>query len=129
MWYHIMRGTAVVFILILLVTCLPFYHFNLFAQDRIPVFTSGEEGHKIYRIPAIIDLPGGDLLAFCEGRVNHAGDFGDVNIVMKRSADKGKTWSALQTLVDYDTLQAGNPAPVVDRTDPAFPGRKDLSLL
>ncbi|MGN6435935.1 MAG: sialidase family protein [Agriterribacter sp.] len=94
---------------------------HLSAQDRIPVFISGEEGHKIYRIPAIIDLPSGDLLAFCEGRVNDANDFGDVNIVMKRSRDKGKTWSALQTLVDYDTLQAGNPAPVVDRTDPAFP--------
>ncbi|MBX3255354.1 MAG: exo-alpha-sialidase [Chitinophagaceae bacterium] len=96
--------------------------FPLSAQERIPVFISGEEGHKTYRIPAIIDLPGGDLLAFCEGRVNGASDFGDVNIVMKRSSDKGKTWSALQTLVDYDTLQAGNPAPVVDRTDPAIPG-------
>ncbi|MBX2920997.1 MAG: exo-alpha-sialidase [Chitinophagaceae bacterium] len=96
--------------------------FPLLAQERIPVFISGEEGHKTYRIPAIIDLPGGDLLAFCEGRVHSASDFGDVNIVMKRSGDQGKTWGVLQTLVDYDTLQAGNPAPVVDKTDPAFPG-------
>lgn len=111
------NATTLVFVL-----CLSgFFDIPLFAQDRIPVFTSGEEGHKTYRIPAIIDLPGGDLLAFCEGRVNHAGDFGDVNIVMKRSRDRGKTWGILQTLVDYDTLQAGNPAPVVDRTDPAFP--------
>lgn len=87
----------------------------------IPVFVSGTEGHKSYRIPAIIGLPNGSLLAFCEGRVHGSDDFGDINIVVKRSSDKGKTWSALQTVVDADTLQAGNPAPVVDLTDPAYP--------
>lgn len=85
------------------------------------MFVSGEEGHKSYRIPAILDLPNGDILAFAEGRVHGAADFGDVNIVMKRSRDKGKTWSGLQTVVDYDTLQAGNAAPVMDLTDPAYP--------
>lgn len=87
----------------------------------IPVFTSGTEGHKSYRIPAIISLPNGEILAFVEGRVHGAGDFGDINIVMKRSTDKGKTWSALQYVAEFDTLQCGNPAPVVDVTDPAFP--------
>lgn len=85
------------------------------------VFESGKEGHKSYRIPAIIKLPDNTLLAFCEGRVNGAGDFGDINIVMKRSSDGGKTWSGLFTVVDADSLQAGNPAPVVDRTDPLYP--------
>jgi sialidase-1 len=61
------------------------------------------------------------LLAFAEGRVNGSDDFGDINIVMKRSKDNGKTWSSLATVVDYDRLQAGNPAPVVDMTDPLFP--------
>lgn len=92
-----------------------------FAQQKVPVFVSGTEGHKSYRIPAIIGLPDGKLLAFCEGRVNGAGDFGDINIVMKQSHDGGKTWSPLQTIVDVDSLQAGNPAPVIDLTDPAYP--------
>jgi sialidase-1 len=61
------------------------------------------------------------LLAFCEGRVKGSGDFGDINIVLKRSTDNGKTWSVLETLVDVDSLQAGNPAPVVDVTDPFYP--------
>ncbi len=92
------------------------------AQTKsVPVFTSGTDGHKSYRIPAIISLPDGDLLAFAEGRVHGAGDFGDINIVMKRSRDKGKTWSALQIVAEFDTLQAGNPAPVVDLTDPQYP--------
>lgn len=91
------------------------------AQQDVPVFVSGEEGHKSYRIPAIIGLPDGKLLAFCEGRVNHAGDFGDINIVLKTSTDGGSSWSPIRTIVDYDLLQAGNPAPVVDLLDPAYP--------
>ena len=95
---------------------------SLFAQSKkVAVFVSGTEGHKSYRIPAIIGLRNRDLSAFCEGRVNGAGDFGDINIVMKRSSDGGKTWYALQTIVDADTLQAGNPAPVLDVNDPAYP--------
>jgi len=91
------------------------------AQQRVPVFISGTDGHKTYRIPAMIGMPDGILLAFCEGRVADSGDFGDINIVLKRSSDGGITWSAMQTVVDYHALQAGNPAPVVDLTDPAYP--------
>ena len=93
------------------------------------VFKSGTEGHKSYRIPAVIRLPDGELLAFAEGRVNGSNDFGDINIVLKRSRDNGKTWGPLSTVVDYEILQAGNPAPVIDLTDPLFPGWEDISFL
>ncbi len=96
---------------------------NSFSQDkRTPVFIAGQDGYRSYRIPAIISLPNGDLLAFCEGRVNGSADFGNVDIVSKRSRDKGKTWSTLQLIADYDSLQAGNPVPVVDLYDPRFQG-------
>jgi len=94
---------------------------GLAQSEPVPVFVSGTEGHKSYRIPAIVSLPNGELLAFAEGRVHGSGDFGDINIVLKRSSDEGKTWSALQHVAEFDTLQCGNPAPVVDLTDPAFP--------
>ena len=93
----------------------------VFAQEKVPVFISGNDGYKSYRIPAIISLPNGDLLAFCEGRVNGGGDFGHVNIVMKRSSDKGRNWGNLQVVAQNGDLQAGNAAPVVDVTDPAYP--------
>lgn len=93
-----------------------------FAQRAtVPVFVSGQDGYRSYRIPAIIRLPGGDLLAFAEGRVGGSADFGNVDIVMKRSTDGGGSWSALQVVATNDSLQAGNAAPVVDLTDPAFP--------
>ena len=91
----------------LLVSLFSFFHFLIaFGQEKVPVFISGTEGHKSYRIPAIVGLPNGDLLAFCEGRVNGAGDFGDINIVMKSSKNGGKTWNSLITIVDADSLQA-----------------------
>lgn len=105
----------------ILLLLLIIFHKTHAQQSGIPVFISGTEGHKIYRIPAIIQLPDGELLAFAEGRVNGGADFGDINIVMKRSADQGKTWSNLSTIVDYEALQAGNPAPVFDNSDTAFP--------
>lgn len=93
-----------------------------FSQNKaVPVFQSGQDGYASYRIPAIIRLPDGDLLAFAEGRVNGAADFGNVKIVMKKSKDNGKTWSALQIVANNDSLQAGNAAPVVDLTDPKYP--------
>jgi sialidase-1 len=69
-------------------------------------------------------LPDGSLLAFCEGRVNGAGDFGNIDLVMKRSADKGNTWSEMKVIAENGDLQLSNPAPVVDLTDPEYPNGK-----
>ena len=91
------------------------------SAQEVPVFTSGTEGFKSFRIPAITRLPNGDILAFGEGRVNGASDFGNVKIVLKKSHDNGKTWGPLQVVVSNDTLQADNASPVVDLTDPAYP--------
>lgn len=86
-----------------------------------PVFISGQDGYKSYRIPAIVSLKDGTLLAFCEGRVHGANDFGDIDIVMKRSIDQGMTWSVLKVVADNQDLQLCNPAPVLDATDPNYP--------
>jgi sialidase-1 len=88
---------------------------------EVPVFISGEDGYKSFRIPAIICLPDETLLAFCEGRVDGPGDFGNNDIVMKRSLDKGATWSGLQVVAEFGDLQLCNPAPVLDMTDPSYP--------
>ena len=90
-------------------------------QRETPVFNAGNDGYKSFRIPAIVRLSNGVLLAFCEGRVNGKGDFGNNDIVMKRSADNGASWSALQVVADMGDLQLCNPAPVVDMTDPEYP--------
>ncbi|WP_184542043.1 sialidase family protein [Mucilaginibacter sp. FT3.2] len=90
-------------------------------QQEVAVFKSGFDGYRSFRIPAITKAPNGDLLAFAEGRVNGGGDFGNIQIVLKRSSDGGKHWGGLQVVASNDTLQTGNAAPVVDSTDPAYP--------
>ncbi|GAB3174457.1 sialidase family protein [Telluribacter humicola] len=86
------------------------------------VFRNGENGYLCYRIPAIVRAPNNDLLAFAEGRRTDCGDFGDVDIVLRVSHDNGTTWEPIQVVADYTSAQAGNPAPVFDMTDPAYPG-------
>ncbi|MBO9730708.1 MAG: exo-alpha-sialidase [Chitinophaga sp.] len=91
-------------------------------RKEVPVFVSGTDGYKTFRIPAIIRLPNGELLAFAEGRLDGLDDYGNINMVMKRSTDQGRTWSALQVIAGSGDMQLSNPGPVVDLTDPAYPG-------
>ena len=88
---------------------------------HVPVFINGEEGYACYRIPAVITAPNGDILAFAEARKYSCADFGDVNIVMRRSSDNGQTWRDMSVVAYFDTLQAGNAAPVVDMMDRRYP--------
>ena len=78
------------------------------------VFQSGAE-YFTFRIPSLLEIPNGDLLAFAEGRESLA-DEGNIDLVMKRSRDNGHTWGELQVIIDNGEDTAGNPAPVVDRT-------------
>lgn len=85
------------------------------------VFRAGEANYHTFRIPAIVRAPDKSLLAFCEARKESAGDFGNIKIVLRRSTDNGKTWSAIEVVANADAMQAGNPAPVVDMLDPNYP--------
>ncbi len=79
------------------------------------IFRSGEEGYSNYRIPSLITTKNGSLLAFCEARKDHRGDSGNIDLVVKRSTDGGKTWSGPLIVWDAGDHTAGNPCPVVDQ--------------
>ncbi|MEV0242839.1 sialidase family protein [Streptomyces sp. NPDC050674] len=76
-------------------------------------FRAGQEGYASFRIPAVVATRTGDLLAFCEGRVGSRDDFGNIDVVLKRSSDGGRTWGPLQVAARNGDALAGNPAPVV----------------
>ena len=80
------------------------------------LYASSSEGYNTFRIPAIVTSKNGTLLAFAEGRKNSSSDTGDIDLVLKRSTDNGKSWSALSVIWDDGDNVCGNPAPVVDYT-------------
>jgi len=92
-----------------LVPCL-----DVSAQDLNYIFRPGDNGYKCFRIPAVVTTNIGTLLAFAEARRNHCGDADDIDLVMRRSTDGGKSWSPIAVVWDDGANTCGNPAPVID---------------
>ncbi|WP_405653749.1 exo-alpha-sialidase [Streptomyces sp. RK9] len=87
-------------------------HSTRTVETSVP-FRAGREGYASFRIPAVVVTQTGTVLAFCEGRVGSQEDFGNIDVVLKRSVDGGRTWGPLQVVGAHGTDLAGNPAPVV----------------
>jgi sialidase-1 len=85
-----------------------------FVEENVP-FQQKTGGYACYRIPAVVRATNGDVLAFAEGRVADCGDDGDIDLVLRRSTDDGKTWGPLQVVSEGNGSTHGNPVPLVDR--------------
>jgi len=83
--------------------------------NYMDLFVSGEGGYNSYRIPAIVTSPDGTVLVFCEGRKYSVSDTGDIDILLRRSSDGGKTWEKPLVIADAGKDVFGNPAPVIDK--------------
>ncbi len=87
------------------------------SHTSIP-FQGSTHGYHAFRIPAMIRAGNGDLLAFCEGRVTKYSDHGNIDIVLRRSTDEGRTWTPLQVVQEEGgdaIITIGNPVPILDR--------------
>jgi sialidase-1 len=60
---------------------------------KIDLFTAGEGGYETYRIPGVVVTAKGSLIAYCEARRTARSDWGEIDILMRRSTDGGQTWS------------------------------------
>lgn len=76
------------------------------------LFVSGTDGYHTFRIPSLILTPAGTALAFCEARKDSRSDAGDIDVVVKRSLDGGKTWGPMTLVADDGPHTIGNPCPV-----------------
>jgi sialidase-1 len=72
-----------------------------------------------YRIPSIITATNGDLIAAIDERVPSCGDLKwsrDINIVIRKSSDNGKTWGKIEKIIDYPLGQsASDPSMIIDK--------------
>ncbi|MCP4261411.1 MAG: exo-alpha-sialidase [Planctomycetes bacterium] len=117
-----MKRHSLQLVCILLLTCI--VSGVLAASERLTspqqlhstdVFVSGRDGYHTYRIPSLLTTKKGTLLAFCEGRKSGRSDSGDIDLLVKRSMDMGKTWSTQQVVWDDKKNTCGNPCPVLDQ--------------
>jgi sialidase-1 len=104
--------------------------------EKQNIFSAGDGGYDVYRIPGIVVTSKGTVFAYCEARDlpdDRAGaDWAKIDVLMRRSTDGGKTWSAPKNLVtppenvqlnsialehgydNTDSVTINNPVAIVD---------------
>ena len=100
---------------------------------KVDLFEAGVGGYKLYRIPGLVVTRNGVVLAYCEARKYTGGDWDTIDVMLRRSADAGKTWeppiiiskingaiSRSQVALDHhlgkpDDVTCSNPVAVADR--------------
>lgn len=85
--------------------------------QRITLARPGDLGVHTYRIPALAVAKDGTLLASYDARIDAAHDLpGNIDVMLRRSRDMGRSWSAPQRVVHYgDGIGAGDSSLLVDR--------------
>lgn len=75
-------------------------------------FACNTDNYAFYRIPAMVITKHDIVLAFCEGRVDGREDTGNIDIVLRRSGDRGNTWQDLLVVYDDKESTCHNPCPI-----------------
>lgn len=78
------------------------------------VFVAGEGGFPAIRIPSVVVAKNGTVLAFAEARSAPHADQAANKIVLKRSADDGRTWGAMQIIAASGDNSLNNPTALVE---------------
>jgi hypothetical protein len=78
-------------------------------MNKTDLFEAGTAGYATYRIPGIVVTGGGTLLAYCEARKGLQGDWGAIDIMMRRGTDGGKTWGPPRKIVNIEGPVPKNP--------------------
>jgi sialidase-1 len=84
------------------------YHMHL------RLFVGTDAPYHSFRIPSLVKTANGTLVAFAECRRRSTSDWGDINLVYKRSTDNGRTWSGLGEIASIGPGKWGDPTAVTD---------------
>lgn len=82
--------------------------------QQTDLFEVPSEGYLSYRIPCIVVTKKGVVLAFTSAR-RAVSDWADIDIMMRRSTDGGKTWGPRRIVAEHGTSTTDNPVAIVDR--------------
>jgi sialidase-1 len=83
--------------------------------EKQDLFTAGEEGYALYRIPGIVVTARGTVLAYCEARKGDRGDWGTIDILLRRSTDGGQTWGPRVMMAQVEGPHHKNPVALAQK--------------
>lgn len=78
------------------------------------LFEAGHQGYRTYRIPSLVMTPKGTLLAAVAARYDGHGDWSDIDTMVRRSVDGGKTWTPQAIVTDDGKNTVDNATFIVD---------------
>jgi sialidase-1 len=78
--------------------------------EKRDLFEAGQGGYTMYRIPGLVVTTKGTLLAYCEARKGAGLDWDSIDILLRRSEDGGKEWSAPVKVAQVEGPIPKNPA-------------------
>ncbi|SKC99031.1 sialidase-1 [Chitinophaga ginsengisegetis] len=84
-------------------------------SDTTLLFEPDRDGYSIMHVPALVVTKKGVLLAFAEGRAGNGQDWAEMDLLMRRSIDKGRHWEPVTVVVPHTTgVPTSNITPIVD---------------
>jgi len=88
--------------------------------EKVDLFEAQKDGYALYRIPGIVTTKRGTVLAYCEARKSDRGDWGTIDLLLRRSTDGGKTWGARTNFAAVSGPKEKNPVALAQKL--ATPG-------
>ena len=85
--------------------------------EKVDLFESGKESYALYRIPGVAVTKKGTVLVWCEARRNARGDWGPIDVMLRRSTDGGKTWAPRRRIVHIEGELPVNPLAAAQKLD------------
>ncbi len=82
---------------------------------RVDIFNANTGGYELYRIPGLAVTAKGTLLAYAEARKTGRGDWGAIDVMLRRSEDGGGTWSNPVVISNVKGPIARNPVAMAQK--------------
>lgn len=77
--------------------------------EKSTVFQAGRGGYAFYRVPGLVVTAKGTVLSYCEARRTGRSDWENIDLLLRRSTDAGKTWDAPRKMASVPGPHRKNP--------------------